>query len=311
MSNMQYEVIIDESHDGERIDKALASIYPERSRSYFQQVVQMGLVQINGHVTEKAKVKVVTGDVIIYEALPEEESEILPVDLPLEIVYQDSELAVINKARGMVVHPAAGHYDDTLVNALLFHLKDLSSINGVVRPGIVHRLDKDTSGLLVVAKTNESHLALSEQLQDKTLYREYLAIVHGEVKDDVFIVDMPIGRSTADRKKMSTREDGRAARTHVKVLDRNKDYTLLSCLLETGRTHQIRVHLEAVGYPIVGDPMYGRKSDKFGLGVQMLHARKLGLMHPVTNEEMFFEAPIPKDFADVLEKCSLVYRNEK
>ena len=294
------QVLVEAEFINERLDKALSKLDDSHSRSYYQKLITSGNVMVDDQVVTSIKHKLQENAVISYEVFEDKDTEIVAVDLPLDIIYQDSEVAVINKAIGMVVHPALGHYDDTLVNALLFHLKDLSSINGVIRPGIVHRLDKDTSGLLVVAKNDASHIYLSDQLMDKTLHREYIALVNGHIKESAFIVDMPIGRSTEDRKKMSVKPEGKPARTHVKVLAHADKYTLISCQLETGRTHQIRVHLQAIGYPLVGDPIYSKGSNEFGLNGQLLHARKIGFRHPSTEEVVYFTAEIPKEFRDIL-----------
>ena len=224
-----------------------------------------------------------------------------PQNLPVEIVYQDGDIAVINKTQGMVTHPCAGTPDGTLVNALMYHIRDLSAINGVLRPGIVHRLDKDTSGLLVVAKNNAAHLSLAEQIEKKTAGRYYVALVCGNIKEDEGTIDAPIARSVRDRKKMAVDENGRRAVTHYKVRERFGDYTLVEFKLETGRTHQIRVHAKYINHPVVGDVTYGKK-DSFGLNGQLLHAYKLTLTHPTTGERMTFEADLPDYFKRVLDK---------
>lgn len=300
-TNKQYEYNVTEETEG-RLDKVIADNFSEVSRSYVQQLIEQKKVELNGKSITKAKTKVKEGDILTFSLLEETPVGIAAVDLPLDIVYQDNDVVVLNKAIGMVVHPAHGHYNDTVVNALLFHVDNLSSINGVVRPGIVHRLDKDTSGLLVVAKNDQAHAFLSDQLQDKSLFREYIALVHGDVKDNQIVIDVPIARSTADRKKMDVVAEGRNAITHVQVLKRYGEYTLIQCRLETGRTHQIRVHLKYIGHPVMGDPLYTTKKNKFGLSGQFLHAKKIGFIHPKTKEQRYFEADLPPLFKDILQK---------
>ena len=223
-------------------------------------------------------------------------------DIPLNIVYEDSDVIVVNKPQGMVVHPAPGNYSGTLVNGLLYHCKDLSTINGVIRPGIVHRIDKDTSGILVVAKNDNSHNFLSEQLRDHSMKREYYAVVEGRLKNDNGIIDKPLGRNKKDRLKMGIVEGGRRAVTHYEVLERYNNTTLIKCILETGRTHQIRVHMASIGHPLIGDPLYGFKKQKFKLEGQMLHAKVLGFIHPTTKEYMEFSSELPGYFQELIEK---------
>ena len=239
------------------------------------------------------------GDTIEIELPPEQTVEALPEDIPLTIVYEDKDVIVVNKPQGMVVHPAPGNESGTLVNALLYHC-ELSAINGVVRPGIVHRIDKDTSGLLVVAKNNESHLFLSEQLKERKALRRYWALVNGNIIEDEFTVDKPIARHPKDRKKMAVVYGGRDAITHVKVLERYGQYTLVECCLETGRTHQIRVHLASLGHSIVGDKTYGIKKEKFNLEGQLLHAKTIGFVHPITKETLEFDSKIPEYFEKII-----------
>lgn len=292
-------MIISVEKDKIRLDKYLAEEL-DFSRSTIQKMITEGLVIVNGEVA-KANYKVKVNDEIEYFELPEENVDILPVDIPINIVYEDQDVIVVNKETGMVVHPANGHYDDTLVNALLFHIKDLSLINGVRRPGIVHRIDKDTSGLLMIAKNDNAHQSLVSQLQDKTVERKYITLVHGVIPHDYGKINAPIGRDPKDRKKMTTIEGGKEAVTHFKVLDRFDEFTLVECRLETGRTHQIRVHLKYIGYPVVGDPMYGRRK-VIGNDGQFLHAKTLGFDHPVTNEYMEFDSELPAFFKDFLEE---------
>lgn len=281
-----------------RIDKLLGTRLTDYSRSQVQQWLKEQLVLVND-VPVKANYKVKKQDLIKIEVPEPQELELIAENIPLEIVYQDEDVAVINKPQGMVVHPSAGHPNGTLVNALLYHLKDLSSINDVVRPGIVHRIDKDTSGLLMIAKNDAAHLSLAQQLKDKTSLRRYVALVHGNIPHDKGVIEAPIGRSKVDRKMQAVVEDGKAAVTHFEVLERFGDYTLIELQLETGRTHQIRVHMAYIGYPVAGDPVYGPKKTLKGQG-QFLHAKLLGFKHPRTGEEMVFEAPLPAIFQNTL-----------
>lgn len=285
---------------GARLDSFLAQAFPQYTRSYLKQLINEGNVFLNGQ-TAKASAKVKDGDEIMLHIPERQETAILPEDIPLDIVYQDADIAIVNKAQGMVTHPAVGNYTGTLVNALLYHLKDLSGINGELRPGIVHRLDKDTSGLLVIAKNDDAHRSLSAQIGAKTARRVYLALVYGNIKTDEGVITTQLGRDPRDRKKMAVvRSGGREAVTQYKVLARYDGYTLVECTLKTGRTHQIRVHLKHLGFPVVGDPVYTRRKDKFGLQGQLLHAYKLGLQHPRTKEQMEFSAPLPDYFERVL-----------
>lgn len=261
------------------------------------------IIDGGGVSSHKKNYKVEEGDVIEV-SLPEvKEAEIVPEDIPLDIVYEDHDLLVINKARGMVVHPAAGNWSGTLVNALMFHCgRELSAINGVLRPGIVHRLDKDTSGLMLVAKNDLSHNHLAQQIKDHTVRREYHTVVIGNLREDEGTIDAPIGRHKTDRKRMAvTEQNSRDARTHYKVLARFSGFTYASCLLETGRTHQIRVHMSHIGHPVVGDSTYGAR-DKLGLSGQCLHSKNITFVHPRTGEEMYFESELPGYFEDVLKK---------
>ncbi|MEI3116623.1 MAG: RluA family pseudouridine synthase [Merdibacter sp.] len=285
---------------GQRIDKYLCE-QTQLTRSRIQQLIEQGAVVVNGKAT-KSNYKINTGDLIevSYEDLSE--LDVVAQDIPLDIRYEDSDVIVINKPRGMVVHPANGNQQGTLVNALLYHCKDLSGINGVLRPGIVHRIDKDTTGLIIVAKNDKAHLELSKQLQDKTVNRLYYALVHGTFAHDYGTIDAPIGRDETDRQKMAvTEKNSKEARTHFRVLERFKDYSLVECRLETGRTHQIRVHMRYIDHPIVGDEKYGyRRTMK--IGGQLLHAHQLEFIHPSTGEKMVVEAEIPQDFAEVLQR---------
>ena len=290
--------IIEEQHAGERIDKAVSSLQTEWSRTQIGNWVSEGVLTVNGEVV-KPKYKVRTGDVIEITVPEVEELEIVAEDLNLEIIYEDADVLVVNKPRGMVVHPAPGHATGTLVNGLMHHCTDLSGINGVMRPGIVHRIDKDTTGLLMVAKNDVAHESLVNQLVAKTVTRKYTALVHGHIAHDKGTIDAPIGRDTKDRQKQAVVDSGKHAVTHFQVIERFGDYTLVECRLETGRTHQIRVHMNYIGFPLAGDPKYGpRKTIDFG--GQVLHAGVLGFTHPVTGEYLEFSTPIPEDFQQLL-----------
>ena len=288
---------------GERIDALLARNVADLSRSAAQRLIEEGAVQVNG-ASIKKNYKASVGD-NVEVSLPEPENvEIIPQNIPLSVVFEDEDVIVINKARGMVVHPAPGHPDGTLVNALLYHCGDsLSGIGGEKRPGIVHRIDMDTSGLLIVAKNDYAHRFLSDQLSDHSLYRVYEAVVYGRVKDDFGTVDAPIGRHPVDRKRLAiVPKGGREAVTHYEVINRYRGYTHIRCRLETGRTHQIRVHMEKIGHPLVGDMVYGRKRAEKGLEGQCLHARELRFIHPRTEEEVRLTSELPDYFKEVLSK---------
>lgn len=288
---------------GVRIDKFLSDAMPDASRSYIQKLIRDQFIVVNEKQV-KSNYKVNAGDEIKV-SLPEPEiPDILPEEIPLDILYEDSDILIVNKPKGMVVHPAPGHYSGTLVNAVMFHCRDnLSGINGVSRPGIVHRIDMDTTGSLIICKNDRAHQALAEQLKDHHITRRYHAIVHGNLKEDSGTVNTPIGRHPVDRKKMSTRAShGRNAVTHYRVLERFGDYTYIECELETGRTHQIRVHMASIGHPILGDAVYGPQKCPFKLQGQTLHAKILGITHPTTGEYMEFDAPLPAYFTELLEK---------
>lgn len=293
--------IVSEEDAKMRLDKYLAANEESLSRSRIQSLVEEGQVRVNGNV-QKANYKVKANDTIVLEVEDDRELEVEPENIPLDIRYEDEDVIVINKPKGMVVHPANGNQNGTLVNALLYHCKDLSGINGVLRPGIVHRIDKDTTGLLIVAKNDMAHTSLSKQLQTKTVNRLYYALVHGVIPHDFGTIDAPIGRDVNDRQKMAvTATNSKDARTHFKVIERFKDYTLVECRLETGRTHQIRVHMQYIGHPVVGDEKYSyRKTMK--TGGQLLHAHQLTFVHPRTNETMTIEAPLPAQFEEILEE---------
>lgn len=278
------------------------------TRSHLQKLLAQGCVTMDGKVAQKASLAVKEGTIVEVNLPDEVPLDVVAQDIPLDIVYQDADLAVINKLQGMTVHPANNVYTDTLVNALLFHVKDLSGINGVLRPGIVHRLDKDTSGLLVIAKNDAAHVELQRQIQCKQCRRIYVALLDGVIKEDSGFVDQPVGRSKSDRKKMDVVPDGRSAQTLFTVLKRYKNYTLCRFELKTGRTHQIRVHAKFLGHPVVGDKTYGSKNCKWNLDGQLLHAQTLSFTHPRTKQEMTFTAPLPQYFLkvlDVLDKTEL------
>ncbi|MCM1194516.1 MAG: RluA family pseudouridine synthase [Corallococcus sp.] len=270
------------------------------TRSHSQKLISCGSVTVEGTVVSKASFAVKQDATVVITLPDETELNIPPQDIPIDIVYQDKDLAVINKQQGLTVHPANGAYTDTLVNALLFHIKDLSGINGVLRPGIVHRLDKDTSGLLVVAKNDVAHVELQRQIQSKECRRIYLALLEGVVKEDSGIIDKPVGRSQTDRKKMDVVPNGRNAVTHFEVIERFSNYTLCRFELKTGRTHQIRVHAKYMSHPVVGDKTYGYRNCRFNLNGQLLHAETLAFTHPATGEAMTFTAPLPDYFVKVL-----------
>ncbi|MGG7176142.1 RluA family pseudouridine synthase [Clostridium paraputrificum] len=292
---------VEEDFEGERIDKYLSQLFVDKSRSYLQGLIEKGNITVNDKIIKSNyklryhdEIKVLLPEPILLKV----ESE----NIPLDIVYEDSDIIVINKPQGMVVHPAPGNYTGTLVNALLYHCTDLSSINGIVRPGIVHRIDKDTTGILVVAKNDESHNFLSDQLRDHSMKREYYALVEGRIKEDKGTIDKPLGRNKKDRLKIGVVPDGRRAVTHYEVLERYKETTLVKCRLETGRTHQIRVHMASIGHPLIGDPLYGFKKQKYKLEGQMLHAKILGFIHPKSREFMEFSSDLPKYFENLLER---------
>ena len=293
------EVRIEASVASQRLDKAVAEL-TDLSRSLAHEQIKDGRILVNGQA-KKAKYAVKEGDVISYELPEPEVVEYVAEDIPLEIVYQDEDVAVINKPQGMVVHPSAGHTSGTLVNALMYHIQDLSGINGVLRPGIVHRIDKDTSGLLMIAKNDQAHVALADELKDKKSLRKYWAIVHGNLPNDRGVIEAPIGRSEKDRKKQAVTAKGKPALTRFQVLERFGDYTLVELQLETGRTHQIRVHMAYIGHPVAGDEVYGPRKTLKGHG-QFLHARTLGFTHPRTGEVLEFTAEAPAIFQETLEK---------
>ncbi len=302
---MRQEFEVTEDYDGERLDRYLARIYTEQSRSFFQKLIRSGDVTVDGVVAEKTGKTVSVGSMVHVE-IPENRSvDILPRDIPLDILYEDDDLLVVNKPKGMVVHPAPGHLDDTLVNAVLYHCKDsLSGINGEIRPGIVHRIDKDTTGALIVCKNDAAHEDIARQIGEHSVRRLYRGIVCGSLREEEGIIDKPIGRHPTDRKKMAVNvRNGKEAVTHYQVLHRFRRYTYTQFRLETGRTHQIRVHMESIHHPILGDPVYGGMSREYavpGLVGQTLHAMTIGFVHPTTKKYMEVVAPLPDYFQDLL-----------
>ena len=298
------EYIIDEACVGQRIDKVLSDLNHEYTRSFVQKMLEEGNITVNGN-TVKSSYKVKLGDEIFVEELEITEIDVLPEDIKIDIVYEDDDVIVVNKEKGMVVHPGNGNYTGTLVNALMFSHKDeLSAINGVVRPGIVHRIDKDTSGILVVAKNDKAHKILADDFKVHNITRKYIAIVKGIVERDNIKIDLPIGRAENDRIKMAvTEKNSRNAVTYIKVLERfhKSNYTLVEATLETGRTHQIRVHMSYIGHPLLGDEVYSKGKNEFGISGQMLHAKVLGFNHPIKEEYMEFTKEEPKEFKEILE----------
>ena len=292
-------IIVEEEMDGERLDAFLAEQVEQLSRSAVKNLINEGQVLVNG-AKQKASYHVREGDEISIEIPEPQVLELKPRDIPLEIIYQDEDLAVINKPKGLVVHPAHGNWDYTMVNALLYHIKDLSGINGQIRPGIVHRLDKDTSGVMVVAKNDVAHRSLAAQIKEHSIKREYIALVHGTIKENLGTIDAPIGRSKVDRKKMAVIADGRPAVSNYQVLERYHNYTLVKVELLTGRTHQIRVHFAYIKHPVVGDPLYGSGKKHFNMDSQALHAHLLGFNHPRTGKYLEFTSPLPEYFQDIL-----------
>ena len=289
------KITVEIENVGQRLDKFLTLNLKKMSRTQIQQLIHNKNVMINDKVV-KASYKVEAGDICCIMIPEPENTDILPEDIPLDIVYEDQDVVVVNKPTGMIVHPSAGIYSGTLVNALLYHCHDLSGINGVMRPGIVHRIDKETSGLLMVAKNDMAHQSLSQQLQEHTVVRRYIALVHGLIPHEFGRIEAPIGRDPHDRQKMTcTDKNAKEAITNFKVIERFKDMSLVECRLETGRTHQIRVHMQYIGYPVYGDPQYGLRRDDTTYG-QYLHAKVLGFIHPRTHEEMYFESDLPDFF---------------
>lgn len=293
---------IAEELEDERIDKCLAMLIDSLSRSFIQKIIREEAVTVNGEAV-KGSYRVKAEDKVVLMLPKAVEPDIEPEDIPLEILFEDGDVIVVNKPKGMVVHPAAGHYDKTLVNALMFHCgKNLSGINGYLRPGIVHRIDKDTTGAIIACKNDQAHSCIAEQLKAHSIKRRYCAICHGIIREEEGTIDRPIGRHPLDRKKMAVNEkNGKQAVTHYRVLRRLKGYTYIECVLETGRTHQIRVHLAALGHPLLGDELYGSPKNPFHLQGQTLHAEILGFRHPKTGAYIETAAPIPEYFRHLLE----------
>ncbi|MGM9925301.1 MAG: RluA family pseudouridine synthase [Bacillus sp. (in: firmicutes)] len=292
--------IVSEEHKGDRLDKFISVVDEQFSRTQAQLLIKEGNVHVNGK-SVKTNYKCQVGDEVAIDVPEPVELDIKAEEMDLDVYYEDADVLVVNKPKGMVVHPAPGHTSGTLVNGLMAHCKDLSGINGVMRPGIVHRIDKDTSGLLMVAKNDMAHESLVQQLVDKTVTRKYRALVHGVISHDHGTIDAPIGRDKKDRQSQTVVSDGKAAVTHFTVIERFKDFTLVECQLETGRTHQIRVHMKYIGYPLAGDPKYGPKKT-LDIGGQALHAGVLGFVHPRTEEYLEFQAPLPEYFTKLLDK---------
>lgn len=298
-------IIVEQNDAGTRVDRYLSDELEDLSRSYIQKLIKDGCVKING-LTIKANYKVDSGDILVVEKPDVTELQILAEDIPLNIIYEDDDIIVINKPKGMVVHPAAGHYTGTLVNALMYHCRDnLSGINGVLRPGIVHRIDMNTTGVLVVCKNDFAHNSLAAQLAEHSITRKYNAIVYNSFKEEQGTIDAPIARSANDRKKMAIdRANGRRAVTHYRVIKNIGKFSYIECQLETGRTHQIRVHMASIGHPLLGDDVYSSAKSQFNLQGQTLHARVLGFIHPRTGEYVEFEAPLPDYFEHLLDILS-------
>ena len=303
----QIRLLVDETYMDERVDRFLSEMLEEKSRSYLQKIIKEGKVLVNGKAV-KASYRMEAQDEVMVD-LPELlEPEILAEDIPLEILYEDKDLLFVNKPKGMVVHPSFGHYTQTLVNAVMYHCKDeLSGINGILRPGIVHRIDKDTTGVLVICKNDAAHRKVAEQLKVHSITRKYEAIVTGVLKEDEGVIDAPIGRHLTERKKMAAGvKNGKDARTHYRVLQRFKGYTWVECQLETGRTHQIRVHMASIHHPLLGDTVYGSEKNPWHLEGQTLHAKVLGLLHPSTGAYIEVNAPLPVYFQKLLQRLSVL-----
>ena len=294
-----------------RLDSYLAAQFPDMSRSHLQTLIRSGEILVGGKKVKSGYALSDGDEITVPEEKPAEELPILAEEIPLDIVYEDADVVVVNKPKGMVVHPAPGHYEGTLVNALMFHCKDsLSGINGMLRPGIVHRIDKDTTGLIIACKNDAAHNKIAEQLAVHSITRRYIALCWGNIREDELTVDQPIARAQSDRKKMAiaTSGTGRRAVTHVRVLERFGSATLVECRLETGRTHQIRVHMAFLQHPLVGDPVYGRKKDLYTANGQYLHAAVLGFVHPRTGQYLEFQAPLPDYFEQALERFRICTR---
>lgn len=300
------EYIVKQEEVGKRLDAYVASQDNEMTRTSAQRLIEEENILVNGK-KQKVAYKIAEGDVISIKEVEAKTIELKAQDIPVEIIYEDNDIIVVNKPKGMVVHPANGNPDGTLVNAIMAICKDsLSGIGGEIRPGIVHRLDKDTSGLLIVAKNDKAHVNMSEQIKNHEVKKTYIALVRGVVKENEATINMPIGRSTSDRKKMAVNKNGKNAVTNIKVLKRYDKYTLLEVNIETGRTHQIRVHLSHIGYPVIGDYIYSNGKNEFGVIGQCLHAKSLEFKHPITNKEMKLEAPLPEYFEEIIEQLNRI-----
>lgn len=299
---MQIETFeVDFENEGERLDKYISMLFPDQSRSFFQKIIKEGYVTVNAK-QEKANCRLKVEDLVQVEIPDAVETQILPEDIPLDVLYEDEDLLVVNKPKGMVVHPSAGHYSGTLVNAIMYHCRDsLSGINGEIRPGIVHRIDMDTTGSLIVCKNDEAHVSIAEQIKVHSVNRIYRGIVYGVVKNDEGVIHAPIGRHPIERKKMAINEkSGKDAITHYKVLERFEKYTYMEFKLETGRTHQIRVHMASIGHPLLGDTLYSNGKSPYKLQGQTLHAMVIGFIHPKTEEYIEISAPLPEYFEKIL-----------
>lgn len=300
------EIIVEQSEEKNRLDSYIASKDLELSRSMIKKLLEDGKITVNGEIT-KASYKVQLNDKIEIDIEKPKEVKLEAQEIPLDVIYEDNDILVVNKQKGLVVHPGNGNLDGTLANAVMAHCKDsLSGIGGELRPGIVHRLDKDTSGLLIIAKNDKAHIKMSEQIKDRKVKKTYIALVRGIISENEATINMPIGRSTKDRKKMAVTKNGKEAITHFKVLNRfttNKaSYTLLEVKIDTGRTHQIRVHMAEIGHPVIGDTVYSNGKNEFGVVGQCLHAKKLEFIHPITEKEMNLEAPLPEYFEKIIEE---------
>ena len=301
--NNIFEFIIEEEMQGTRLDMVLSLVIEEASRNHLQKLIESGEVRVNGSVNDSKKYKVKAGDAIKVSIPEPVHLDVKPEDIPIEIVYEDEDVLIVNKAKGMVVHPAAGNHTGTLVNAILFHCKSLSSINGVIRPGIVHRIDKDTSGLLMIAKNDAAHRSLAEQLASHSITRAYRAVVYNNFQENQGTVNAPVGRDPKNRLKMAvTQLNSKEAVTHYKVLQRFGAFTYIEARLETGRTHQIRVHMAYINHPLLGDVVYGPKKKALGIETQMLHAKLLGFRHPKTGAYMEFDSKLPQEFENIIKK---------
>lgn len=299
MDELRFQIT--EDMEGERLDKCMGMLLDSLSRSFLQKLIKDGQVLVNGE-TAKGSYRVNADDEVAFFLPAAVEPDILPENIPLDILYEDSDLIVVNKPKGMVVHPAAGHYSGTLVNALMYHCgKELSGINGVMRPGIVHRIDKNTTGSVIACKNDRAHASIAAQLKEHTVNRRYRAVCLGVLPDDQGVIDAPIGRHPTDRKKMAVNvRNGKRAVTHFRVLERFAGYTYIECVLETGRTHQIRVHMASIGHPILGDDVYGPRKCPFSLQGQTLHAKTIGFQHPSTGQYLEIDAPLPEYFQRLL-----------